>query len=225
MSNCRFFFASLPLSLLVLGAIQNSHAQITVTGSVSPVAAPTLKEVFDAVAVSDGSVLITLSADKAHLPPNTGLGTKPFVSQVAAAFNLKLRKFGHVTALAPQNMVIINAKRDKPNIYEDLPSTQAFRLLLTSLNETQWNLLVSSGGLPFRSMTSDSQRQLFVASIPSKKILVTKIDEQIPFDVQKMPGHSEEIAQSSLRLGQRLRIFLPQNATSRGYISTLVPGK
>jgi hypothetical protein len=112
-----------------------------------------------------------------------------------------------------------------PNIYRDLAPSTAFKLLASRLTPSQWSLLASARGIGQADLPTDELRQLFVASIPSRKLLVAPI-VGTGIDDRKVVAHAQDLQEVRLRIGQTVRIGLPiRGSGGRGFITPVVPGK
>lgn len=173
----------LSLSVLAGGTVEKVAAALQGdkrgTGA-SATNIPTLAE--SLTGVPSQEVAIAVSAETVHLPKGTGkpeAGTS--LGQIVTDFGYMTRRYGAVLAIAPATMIVINANPGQPNIYQNIPAREAFTFLAASLSDTQRQALISERGLGLPDLTSDMQRNLYMALIPGSSL---------PIAPRAMPGQS-----------------------------------
>lgn len=205
-----------------------SFAEETTTGGKEnpPVQSrPPLAAALAAADAPPSGSIMAVDADYAGLLPDAAkLDAAAPLAEVAASYGKHLRRFGAVTTVAPPTMVVLNAYPTAPNIYQDLPAADAFRLLLASLTYPQWQSLASEHGLGPSDLSSDTQRNLFRAVIPSRTVRIGETVPTEPWRTNDLPTHADELPLAHLRLGQQFRIALPLPGT-HGFIVPVVPAK
>lgn len=183
--------------------------------------APTLDMAMIKAKLPADALAIAVSAEKARLLDATAPVGGASINDVAGAYGRLAHEFGHATAVAPATMVVLNPSPMNPNVYDGLSARQAFKLLLSSLDAAQWQALTSEQGLGLDSLSSQTQRELFIATIASRTLTVRDTNVRDRWEVQ---DRSSELPQARLRLGQQPRIYLPVMGTE-SFMSPIVPGK
>lgn len=205
----RFLLPALLFFVLVLPAGADPTAK-----TVPP--APkklTLAQALAAAPPPADGLLLTVSAEQVTLPN----GMEPSAADasagnIAAAFGDQTVRFGSVTAIAPQTMVLLNTQPDVPNIMTDMSYLTVLKMLAASLEDTQWQALTSERGLGLSDLTDDTQRGLFHALFPHGELWIASDDpalQNLPesqrTDVREV---TDQIDTTRLRLGQTANIYL-----------------
>ena len=146
-------------------------AHADVTGAAPSPTPPTFAQALARAQPPRDDVYLTVGADKVALPKDAPApDADARIPQVAAAYGLIVRDFHGVTAIAPPTMTVLNTDPGKQNPYDGMPPPDAFKLLLASLDDGQWNRLTGTQGLGMSGLTTDAQRQLFPALFPGKEV-------------------------------------------------------
>ena len=210
---------SLPLSLSLLLLL--FAALLVLPGIAGAEAAPTPKKLTLAQALAtappgDG-LRLTVAAEKNTLPDGTETpGADADLGAIVDAFGDMTFSFGTVTAIAPATMVVLNTQPDPPNLAADLSPLTALNMLAASLDDTQWQALISEHGLGLADLTDDTQRGLFHALFRNGHLWIGSEDpalldlpqEQRP-DVRDA---TDQIDTTRVRLGQEANIELHDQA-------------
>jgi hypothetical protein len=163
----RFFKIVAPACLLLIAA-SAAYAQ----------AAPkpqTLADAFKMAASPDpGTVVLTVNGDWVDLTKGaTAITSGADAETIAGAFGRITTDFGGVTAVAPATMTLLNAPPSEPDIHADLPTYEAFPLLVASLTDAEWNNLISEQGLSISELNTDWQKQLLARLLsPGGKLII-----------------------------------------------------
>ncbi len=120
--------------------------------------------------------------------------------------------FGSVTAIAPVTRVLLNPAPAPPDLSADISPLTGFKMLAARLDDTQWKLLTSEGGLGLSDLTDDTQRLLFHSLFPGGQLWVASQDpvqEKLPKDQRTDTRNvSSQIDGVRLRLGQTATIYV-----------------
>jgi len=176
---------------------------------------------------ADGLIL-TVSAELVTLPDSMAApAADANTNDIAAAFGDQAISFGAVTAIAPQTMVLLNTQPDPPDFSSNIGTYTASKLLFASLDDAQWQALLSASGLGLADLTDDTQRGLFHALFPRGELWIGSADpalQDLPdeqrTDVQDVSG---EIDATRIRLGQTANIYLHDTRGETIFYSTPKP--
>jgi len=175
---------------------------------------PSLAAALSTARAPDAGVAIAVGAEEIPLPngaapvaPGLPIGT------IAAAYGRLIRQFGTVQAVASSTMVIVNTHPEAPDIYQDMPPSDVFKMLALSLNDGQWQKLTGAQGLGIADL-DEKQQSMFKALFPGGSLLVFPRPPeesiplpQIPQKPQTLTGG--QLLQSRLRLSQQVQMMLP----------------
>src|SRR5579862_5027765 len=155
-----------------------------------------------------GQLVLAINGDWVNAPKDAPpLGTSPHFPQIAADYGMQTRTFGTVSAIAPMNMTILNTAPGEPDIYADLPSDDAFTLLIASLTDQQWNEIISSNGLGLSDLNTDWQKKL-MSSLLSKDGTLTIAPRYLP----GQPWSQSDVLDETAQIPQcRIKIALTVN--------------
>jgi hypothetical protein len=152
-------------------------------------------------------------------------------------FGRRLVRLRGVTVFAPAQMVVLNTKLGKPDIYAKMQFRDKIQILEATLTPTQWRRIASANGLGIGDLQGE-QRDVFTAllpnpfvyqetSTPSGAVLGTELR------VQREPPLKKTVTDSQrngirLRIHRETRLFLPSVDTSSpfnvGYVLKESPG-
>ena len=158
------------------------------------------------------TVYLAVSAERqqasASTPPHTKDDTP---ASIATAYGLITDSFTSVVAIAPRTMVVLNTNLGTPNPYSGMQPTDVLKVLLASLTEAQWKLLTGSTGVGLSDLTTDAQKDEFLALFPAAKMHVqTQISVADPnAQFKDIVVTQDELRRSRLRLGQFIQIGVP----------------
>ncbi len=96
------------------------------------------------------------------------------VFRVAEAFGLSSRAFGGLTAIGSQTYPELLTDFSTANAFADMPPTQAFTLLMASLDDRQRAALTGKAGLGLSDLTTTAQKQIFEALLPDDEVVVNR---------------------------------------------------
>ena len=158
-------------SMALLCGISGVYAQVPAdTNVLAQAAAPaTLAEALRVVAQT-GETALAVGSDKNRLKEGVSLPSGARVAQIAPAYGLLTRRYGSVTAIAPPTMTLLQAPSGPPNIYLNIPPSEAFTLLAANMSDAQRQMLTGERGIGLSDMNSDLQRGLFLALIPNSSL-------------------------------------------------------
>ena len=94
------------------------------------------------------------------------------VARLAEGFGDTTETFGWITAIGPATYTELESNFQNANPFADMPPTQAFTLLLSSLSAAQQTALASKAGLGLNDLTTPTQKQLFAALVPQEEVKV-----------------------------------------------------
>lgn len=178
---------------------------------------PTLATALAQAEVPKRDVYLAVGAERTRLPMAEGPVELPppgaTIAQVAGVFGRILDGFETVTAIAPPTMTLLNTAPGTPNPFDGIPKGDAFKLLLGSLNDTQWGALTSDRGLGASDLAGAAQHNLFAALFPARSVTLHPdhgwdstgagaVDDSLTLT-------DADMAQVRLRVRQRVMIGLP----------------
>lgn len=155
---------------------------------------------------------LTVAPEKITLPPGAEPPRKgDSVKQAAADYDRLVWYFGNVVALAPPTMTVLNTDPGTPNPYAGMPSGDAFKLLLGSLSDAQWQALTGTTGLGDSDLTGDAQHAFFQALFPAGTLTVQAVSDLSNPNTTNEPITltADDLKAVRLHLGQKVRIGLP----------------
>ncbi|MES2461775.1 MAG: hypothetical protein V4671_14420 [Armatimonadota bacterium] len=175
--------------------------------------------------------------DKNPLPPPVRVSGVYRLPDLVEYFGRRTVRLNGITVVAPAEMVVLNRKLPKPDIYADMFQSDKIRMMLASLTPAQWHLLVSTNGLGMGDM-DEKQRDLFDSVLPKPLMYTTRTagsnEEETSEFSTKRTATSRTIITDVQRSGVRLRIHRetrfslpPEDSSSRGLagsISREAPG-
>lgn len=180
-----------------------------------PAAPPklTLAQALQALPPPADGLLLAVAAEKVTLPGNAEPPPAgAAVGDIAAAFGSITQRFGTVTAVAPATMTLLNTQPDPPNIEADIGAYIAIKLLAASLDDAQWQAVISEQGLGIADFTDDTQRSLFHALFQNHQLWIASDDPALSMlpaaqrtDIQDLTG---EIDATRIRIGQTAKLYL-----------------
>ena len=203
-------YTTLPLVLLLLGVAGHAGAQTPPAKAPPPL---TLAQALSKLPPPAKGVWLTVGADKVTLPD----GALPppadaSVTTLANTFGDETHDFGSVTAIAPFTRVLLNDNPGPPDFSVNMNGYTAFKMLLASLDDTQWNMLTSEGGLGLSDLTDDTQKLLFHGLffrgqlwIATQDPALFKLPDDQRTDTRNVSDHIDGVR---LRLGQESQIYL-----------------
>ena len=206
-------YTTLPLALLLLGVAGHTGAQTAPTLSAKASAPLTLAQALAKLPPPARGILLAVGADKVPLPD----GTLPppadaSVTVLANTFGDITQDFGSVTALAPATRVLLNPDPGPPDVTTGVSSYTGFNMFAASLDDAQWKMLTSEGGLGLSDLTDDTQKLLFHGLFPSGQLWVATRDpaqEKLPKDQRTDTRNvSDQIDGVRLRMRQTSEITL-----------------
>ncbi len=158
-------------------------------------------------------VLLTVGVDKVTLPEGTlppPADASPTV--LANTFGDITQGFGSVTAIAPATRVLLNDNPAAPDLLGSVGVFESFKMLAASLDDVQWKMLTSKGGLGLLELTDDMQKLLFHSLFPDNVLWVASQDpaqEKRPKEQRTDTRNvSDQIDGVRVRLGQTAHIFI-----------------
>ncbi len=210
----------LPL-LLLLGAGRYAGAQIAPAKAPAPL---TLAKALSKMPPPAKGVWLTVGADKVTLP---GGALPPpadaSVTALANTFGDETHDFGSVTAIAPFTRVLLNDNPGPPDFSVNMNGYTAFKMLLASLDDPQWKLLTSEGGLGLSDLTDDTQKMLFHGLfyrgqlwVASQNPAQEKLPEEQRTDTRDVSSQIEGVR---LRLAEKSQIYLHDKKGKTIYFS------
>ena len=177
-------------TLLLL--LSNLPVAAAPTPAAPTLAAPTLADALRAMpaaSVLDGSTVLTVAPGGVNLLPAAGAGStdSPVATpdSIAAAYGRIAAWHGHVLALAPPTMTVLNtdpALADLP--LSELASQHPVPFLIGSLTEDQLRQM-AAGGLAFGDLTPD-QQGLLKDMLPHPFEIVPKAVQEEAVDMQSL---------------------------------------
>ncbi len=204
----------LPLALLLLSVAGHAGAQTPPAKLAAKAPAPlTLDKALTKLPPLTKGILLAVGADKVTLPDGTlppPAAASPTV--VANTFGDITQDFGSVTAIAPATHVLLNPNPTPLDMSVDTDQDTAFKMLAASLDDTQWKMLTSEGGLGLPDLTDDTQKLLFHALFPHGQLWVASQDPaqaKLPDDQRTDTRNvSEQINSIRVRMGQKAGIYV-----------------
>jgi hypothetical protein len=175
--------------------------------------------------------------DKNPLPPPVPVSGVYRLPDLEQYFGRRTVRLNGITVVAPAEMVVINTKLGKPDIYADMFQSDKIRVLLASLTPAQWRLLTGTSGLGTGDL-DQKQRDLFDSVVPNPLMYTTRTagsnEEETSEFSTKRTATSRTTITDAQRSGGRLRIHRetrfslpPKDSSSRGLagsISRAAPG-
>lgn len=207
-------YTTLPLVLLLLGVDRYTGAQTPPAQPPIRASAPlTLAQALTKLPPPTKGVLLTVGADKVTLPDGTlppPADASPTV--LANTFGDITQDFGSVTVIAPATRVLLNDNPAPPDMSADIGSYTGFKMLAASLDDAQWKLLTSEGGLGLIDLTNDTQKLLFHSLFPDNVLWVASQDpaqQKLP-DSQRTDTRnvSDQIDGVRVRIRQTAHIYI-----------------
>ena len=114
---------------------------------------------------------LAVDADQETMPKKKAVATKlDTLSQVVLAFEESSRDFGGITAIGPLDYSELETDFSKANAFSDMPPTQAFTLLIATLDDKQRAALTGKAGLGMSDLTTPEQKQIFEALLPDEDV-------------------------------------------------------
>ena len=217
----------LPSLLCALALLGLPHPSI---GTAAPLPKKlTLAQALTAAPPPADGLVLTVSAETVTLPDGTAsppAGTS--LADITSAFGDKTVSFGSITAIAPATMVLLNAQPDAPDIASDLSGAPVLSMLMASLDEAQWQALISKHGLGLPDLTDDLQRGLFHALFDHGQLWVGSEDPALSDLPQEQRSDvrdlSDQIDGIQIRLVQTAHIYLHDREDKTIYFSEDRPG-
>lgn len=208
--------------LCLTPSVQAQEASPVVGGAAQTGQAPhNLADALRAARQPPGSLTLAVGAQSVTLPPTAAVpGGSADVAETAAAFGQITQTFGGVTAVAPPTATVLNTNPAFSNVYDGLAPAEALKLLAASLDDAQWQGLISASGLGVGDLSNEAQRALFLDILPPDPLFVKSIafdrDENAP--PRAVSGGR---AAARLRLGQTVQFQIPAkgNASFLGITS------
>lgn len=193
-------------------AAVKTRKQVREAAPAAPEPVPTLAVALGQAKPPSGGIALAVGAEKVGLlEGNAPTHKDASLEQVGFAYGRLLQRFGAVSALAPPTMLVLNADPGQGNPYADIPAPDAFTLLTAGLTPGQLQALTSARGLGMDDLSSDYQRGLFLACIPSRTLRVKPRpaleDQDAP--PQGVRDVSDELLQARMRLGQSAGLVVP----------------
>ncbi|BDI29841.1 hypothetical protein CCAX7_18920 [Capsulimonas corticalis] len=188
------------------------QTQAAVAGQAAPSGPPTLAQALLQASPSDTDVALAVGADAVPGSASTPLlDPDTRAPLVAAAYGYLAQDFHGVTAIAPPTMTVFNADPGKPNPFDGMPPTDSFKMLLGSLDEGQWKLITGKVGIGVSDLTTDDQKNLFLAIFPIDSVLLApRTGGLTGGDTSSSPKlTADDLQRAKLRIGQRVRMGLP----------------
>lgn len=179
----------------------------------SPAATPlTLASALAAAIPPTEGVAFAVDAAKVKLPKDVALpGVQSTVVETASLFGQIARDYGDVTAIAPATMTVVYAPPDTPNPYDGMPPGQVLKLLTASFDAQQWKTFMGPGGIALPDLTSDSQKQLFMAFFADGHLKIIKDNptgRNDPKTTRDISG--DALAQARIKLAYTIKIGMPE---------------
>ncbi|MEO7719744.1 MAG: hypothetical protein ABIY70_26355, partial [Capsulimonas sp.] len=168
---------------------------------VAPAPKITLADAVAQATLSKGVLIFTTYPSRTLLPSTAPPSPGDTVSQIASSFGLVKTEIGSVTALVFPTMTVFNDSPDGAEIYADMPPRQIIVLLAATLDQDQWSLLTSKGGIADSDLTTDEQHAMWAALWTGRNFTY------YTGGVGNKVG-SEEIKRVRLRLGSSVRMRL-----------------
>ena len=217
--------ATLPLAPLLLGTVNHAGAQGLPAAPAPKAPLPlTLARALAQRPPPAKGVLLAVGADKLTLP--TGTAPPPAdasVTVLANTFGDETPGFGSVTAIAPATRVLLNENPGPPDLSVNMNGYTAFKMLLASLDDAQWKMLTSEGGLGLTDLTDDTQKLLFHGLFFRGQLWIATQDPalfKLPDDQRPDTRDvSSQIDGVRLRLGQTARIYIHDKKGKTIYFS------
>ena len=196
--------------------------------STPPPAPPTLALALLTATPPQQGLVLTVGAEHVPLPPGTDMpAADATLSDIATAFGERIDTFGSVTVIAPATKVALNENPGPPDTSADLNSYTAIKVLMASLDDTQWKSLTSQTGLGLTDLSDDSQKALFHGLFHQGRLWVASQDPEMA----KLPAEkrtdikdvSDQIDGIRLRLGQTAKFHLHDKQGGTIYFSGTPP--
>jgi hypothetical protein len=170
---------------------------------------PNLRAALLQAAAPEEGLTLAVGADKVLLPRGAAMpGPQSPISQTATAFGQIMKRFGRITAVAPATMTVLNPDPGPANIYKNIPARQAFTFLVANLNAAQRQQLVSDQGLGMADLTTDLERNLFMALFPEGDLVVSpRLKPGQQPDPAAERDISDQLAQSHVRVGRAVEMI------------------
>lgn len=159
-----------------------------------------------------GQVVIAVNGDWVNPPKSAWpLGKSPHFPVIAQDYGMQYHTYGTVTALAPNTMTVLNTAPGEPNIYANLPTYDAFTLLVASLSNQQWNDLIGSQGLALSDLNSDWQKQLLLSLISKDGTLIVqpRYRAGVPWNQSDQIDETAQIGQCRMKMSMTVNLDLP----------------
>jgi len=175
--------------------------------------------------IDPDQIVMTVDGEKAwpEADPKPD-STTPMLVVITSIFGEIVNSFGPVQAIGAQKMELVNQRPDNPNIWDGMPPQDAVKIFLTTLSASQWQALTGNEGLSYSELGTE-QQTLYIALIGSKKLQIRE-QTQDSYDPEKIPSYANDLPQSRLRFGQRIRVLVPQRGVHNGgFAFPALPGR
>lgn len=204
------FFAAPALPTLAQGA------PVTVTAP----SAPTLAAALAAAIPPTQGVVLTVDAAKVKLPKDVAVpGVALSITDTASLYGQIARMYGDVTAIAPSTMTVVYAPPETPNPYDGMPPGQVLKLLTSSFDVNQWKTFMGQAGIGLADLTSDTQKQLFMAFFPDGHLKIIKDNPTGPNDPKtRQDIFGDALTQARLKIFYLVSIALPVPDQPDGHV-------
>ncbi len=196
--------------LLLLGSAGHIGAQSAPRKTPAPL---TLSQALAHLPPPAKGILLAVGADKVTLPKDTlppPADASPTV--LANTFGDITQDFGSVTVIAPASRAALNPDPAPPDLTTDIGAFTGFKMLAASLDDAQWKLLTSQGGIGLTDLTDDTQKLLFHSLFPDHVLWVASQDPaqtKLPDDQRTDRRNvSDQIDGVRVRVRQTAHLYL-----------------
>ena len=138
------------------------------------------------------------------------------VNRAILAFDRSSRDFGGVMAIGPNTYTELETDFSRANAFADMPPTEAFTLLMASLDDKQRDALMGKAGLGLSDLTTPEQKQIFQALLPDDDVTLSLRGEPEDGPGKDVGNLREKASSVRLRVGQEISIQVEMKGQEYG---------
>ena len=203
----RFHAATtLLLTIMAAPAWATAGAQ-SATAAPRPNAPATLDAAMANVTLPDDRSLLIIENGSAWQRPFEPPSSSTSENDVAAAYHMSIHQFGGIDACGPSSMMTYSTDLTS-NRYLALTRDEAFQAFVAGLDDDQWRLLTSPGGIGSADLRSQDQVDEFDIMLPGH-LRAEAITADPTAAVQTIDVPDDDIPSLRFRLGQTLTMQIP----------------
>lgn len=197
------FLASMPVT---------SHSQAVTISNAVQNSKETLDSALNRAVCPPDVMYLVIDPQKVSLPENAlSPSNGSSVRITAGAFGYLTQEFGGLSAIAPDEITVVNTPPDVPNPYDGMEPKQLIKLLSKSFTNDQWKSFLGANGIGYSDLINAQQKMIFGLLFPDQKLEYVSMSVDNPFD----PKNKHVVSGSALTEARIRLTFLTSMGLSK----------